>query len=165
MYWIEAIDRFTRGSRRAMEQIIDFIGTENVGNAMVIIVLTGMAFVYLFCCELHFQENKLMASNQKIVITKQGIGFCGLLFIVLLLLKVGIVKTVVVGWSWWWIFAPLWGPLALFVGILLLIGIMYLSCYLCYWLIKLIMYIIRRIKKNRKNKLRRHQKSHLTPPT
>lgn len=42
-----------------------------------------------------------------------------ILFCVLLVLKV----THVVDWSWWWITAPLWGPLVLFIGILLIIGI------------------------------------------
>ena len=37
-----------------------------------------------------------------------GIGFFGLLFITFLVLKL----TSVVAWSWWWVFAPLWGPLA-----------------------------------------------------
>ena len=44
-----------------------------------------------------------------------GVGFLGLLFIVFLVLKL----TNVIAWSWWWITAPLWGPLALFLGVLL----------------------------------------------
>lgn len=67
-------------------------------------------------------------SDQKVVVNRNGIGFCGILFIILLLLKVGVVETVVVGWSWIWIFVPLWGPLAfvasffLVAGIIILIG-------------------------------------------
>ena len=38
-----------------------------------------------------------------------GIGFMGLLFIALLVLKLCKVIT----WSWWWITAPLWGGLVL----------------------------------------------------
>ena len=38
-----------------------------------------------------------------------GIGFCGLLFIVFLILKLGVGDTVVKTWSWWWVCAPLWG--------------------------------------------------------
>ena len=130
-----------------MEQIINFIGIENVDNAMVIIVLISMAFVYLFCCELHFQENKLMASDQKIVVTRQGIGFCGLLFIVLLLLKVGVVETAVLGWSWIWITAPLWGPIALFISIMLLIGLIGLSIWISILIIKLVNFIISKCRK------------------
>lgn len=48
-----------------------------------------------------------------------GIGFCGLLTIVFIVLKlIG-----VIGWSWLWVLAPLWIPVAfsvLFIGIALL---------------------------------------------
>ena len=40
-----------------------------------------------------------MSSDQKIILKQEGIGFCGILFIVLLLLKVGVVETVAMGWS------------------------------------------------------------------
>jgi hypothetical protein len=36
--------------------------------------------------------------------SSSGVGFFGLLFIVLLALKLG----GVIDWSWWWVFAPLW---------------------------------------------------------
>lgn len=38
-----------------------------------------------------------------------GIGLCGCLFLIFLTLK--LVGTI--SWSWWWVTAPLWGPLAL----------------------------------------------------
>jgi hypothetical protein len=60
--------------------------------------------------------------SEKTIVVRNGIGFCGLLFIVLLCLKVGVVPTQVVGWSWWWITAPLWAPTAAVVGVLLAIG-------------------------------------------
>lgn len=63
-----------------------------------------------------------MSNNvQKVVVTKRGIGFCGLLFIVLLLLKVGVIKTAAMGWSWWWITSPLWAPTCLVLGIIALV--------------------------------------------
>jgi len=55
--------------------------------------------------------------------TKSGVGFCGLLFIVLLLLKVGVVETQVVAWSWWVIFAPLWVPSAIVFSIFAVIAV------------------------------------------
>lgn len=67
-----------------------------------------------------------MANDQKVVVTRNGIGFCGLLFIVLLLLKVGVVETAVIGWSWWWIAVPLWGPLAIFCGVFVVAMIVFL---------------------------------------
>lgn len=45
-----------------------------------------------------------------------GIGFLGalaILFIALKLLNI----TVVASWSWWWVLAPLWGPLALVLAL------------------------------------------------
>lgn len=38
-----------------------------------------------------------------------GIGFTGLLAIVFIVLKL----TNVIGWSWWWVTAPIWIPVAI----------------------------------------------------
>lgn len=38
-----------------------------------------------------------------------SISFLSLLFLIFLILKLCDVIT----WSWWWVFAPLWGPFAL----------------------------------------------------
>ena len=46
-----------------------------------------------------------------------GIGFFGLLTIVFITLKL----TDHIDWSWWWVLAPMWMPIALIIGILLLI--------------------------------------------
>jgi len=46
-----------------------------------------------------------------------GVGFLGLLFLLFLGLKL----TNVITWSWWWVTAPLWGPVALVVAILLFV--------------------------------------------
>jgi hypothetical protein len=48
-----------------------------------------------------------------------GIGFCGLLAIVFITLKL----CKVIAWSWLWVLSPLWIPLAIILPILLLIGI------------------------------------------
>lgn len=45
-----------------------------------------------------------------------GIGFCGLLAIVFIVLKL----IHVIDWSWWWVLSPLWIPACLFiVGLIL----------------------------------------------
>lgn len=44
-----------------------------------------------------------------------------LLFIVFLVLKL----TEIINWSWWWITAPLWGPVAIFFAVWLGIIIFY----------------------------------------
>ena len=46
-----------------------------------------------------------------------GIGFFGLLAIVFITLKL----TGYITWSWWWVLAPLWAPLAVVLVIFLLI--------------------------------------------
>jgi hypothetical protein len=61
-----------------------------------------------------------MADTQ--VHTSGGIGVCGATFIVFLVLKLlGHIT-----WSWWWVTAPLWGPvvLALGIGLIVLIFVM-----------------------------------------
>lgn len=62
----------------------------------------------------------------KITVGDGKIGFCGLLFIVLLVLKVGVFETSVTTWSWWLITCPLWGPMAILLLILTVVGICYL---------------------------------------
>jgi hypothetical protein len=52
--------------------------------------------------------------------TSSGIGLGTLIFLIFLTLKLGgwgIVAT----WSWWWIFSPLWIPIALLLIILFII--------------------------------------------
>lgn len=51
---------------------------------------------------------------------QQGIGLLGLVFLIFLTLKLCGVIT----WSWWWVTAPLWGPLVVFVlsGVLFIMG-------------------------------------------
>jgi len=46
-----------------------------------------------------------------------GIGFFGLLAIVFITLKL----TGHIGWSWWWVTAPIWGPVVVFVPIAIVI--------------------------------------------
>jgi hypothetical protein len=44
-----------------------------------------------------------------------GVGFFGILAVLFIGLKLGGVIT----WSWWWVLAPLWLPISVFLGILL----------------------------------------------
>jgi hypothetical protein len=46
-----------------------------------------------------------------------GIGFCGLLTTLFIALKL----TNVITWSWWWILAPMWIPIILFILCLIII--------------------------------------------
>ena len=47
-----------------------------------------------------------------------GIGIAGLLGVAFVILKL----TGVIAWSWWWVLAPFWIPLAIGVG-LIVIGV------------------------------------------
>lgn len=51
-----------------------------------------------------------------------GIGLTGCVFIVFLVLKL----TGNISWSWWWVAAPLWMPVAVVLGIMLIIILVYL---------------------------------------
>lgn len=53
--------------------------------------------------------------------SSSGIGFFGLLQIVFIVLKL-IGK---IDWSWWWVMAPTWGPLALVLVCIALVFLYY----------------------------------------
>lgn len=58
-------------------------------------------------------------SNENIQVKSGGIGFCGLLTIVFITLKL----TGYIAWSWWWVFAPLWIGFATAMGLIILLAI------------------------------------------
>ena len=45
-----------------------------------------------------------------------GIGLLGLMFLIFMTLKL----TDHIDWSWWWVTAPLWGPIALVIVIVII---------------------------------------------
>jgi hypothetical protein len=60
-----------------------------------------------------------MSEGKYITVGGNGIGLCGAIFIVFLVLKlVG-----AIGWSWWWVTAPLWIPTVAVLGILIIVVI------------------------------------------
>lgn len=61
-----------------------------------------------------------MSSNNNS--TSSGIGFCGLLTIAFIVLKL----TNCIAWSWWWVLAPLWVPLGLVLVVLAILGVILL---------------------------------------
>ena len=46
-----------------------------------------------------------------------GVSFTGLLFLLFLGLKL----TNQIDWSWWWVTAPLWGPIVIVLGFVLIV--------------------------------------------
>ena len=63
-------------------------------------------------------------SETKKSITVGGTGFFNLLFLVFLVLKL----TKVIDWSWWWITAPLWGPIAALIFLAIFGGLLVVLC-------------------------------------
>ena len=62
----------------------------------------------------------------KVETSSGGIGFCGLLTIVFITLKL-LGK---ITWSWWWVLAPIWIPLVIIATILSVIGIVLLIIWI-----------------------------------
>ena len=60
------------------------------------------------------------------VVKRGGIGFCGLLAIVFITLKLAGIGAVA-SWSWWWVLSPLWIP-----AVALLFIILVLAAYVIY---------------------------------
>lgn len=58
-----------------------------------------------------------MSSNNNS--SSSGIGFCGLLTIAFVVLKL----TKYIAWSWWWVLAPIWIPIAFVLLILAIMGL------------------------------------------
>lgn len=52
-----------------------------------------------------------------------GIGFFGLLAVAFIVLKL----TGVIGWSWWWVTSPIWGPIALVLAGFLIVFVVALG--------------------------------------
>ena len=60
-------------------------------------------------------SNKSNSSN--------GLGLGTILFLIFMVLKL----TNYINWSWWWVTAPLWIPLLIILGVLAVIGIVFLA--------------------------------------
>lgn len=56
-----------------------------------------------------------------------GLGLGSVLFITFLILKL----TNYIDWSWWWVTAPLWAPLALILAIVVVVFVFVLARSLC----------------------------------
>lgn len=55
--------------------------------------------------------------NDKTTVASSGVGLDIILFVVFLVLKL----CNIIDWSWWWVTAPLWIPVVLFVGVFLVV--------------------------------------------
>ena len=55
--------------------------------------------------------------SEKNQASQGGVGVMGLL----LVLFVGLKLTGLIDWSWWWVTAPIWGPLVIVLGVVVVI--------------------------------------------
>lgn len=63
-----------------------------------------------------------MAYKNEVSVNASWSGFgMFLLFLLFLGLKLG----GVINWSWWWITAPLWGPIVVTIAIIIIVAIVY----------------------------------------
>ena len=58
----------------------------------------------------------------------QNISFFSLLGLTFIVLKL----CGVISWSWWWVTAPFWGPIALALAIVILVAIVVGAIFGCY---------------------------------
>lgn len=60
--------------------------------------------------------------KQKEAVVYRGPGFCSLLTLVFIVLKlIGVIN-----WSWWWVLAPLWIPIGIVLVLVIIISIIVL---------------------------------------
>ena len=71
-------------------------------------------------------------SNNSSSSSSGGIGFCGLLAVVFITLKL----TDVIAWSWWWVLSPLWIPIAVVGAICVVLGVVAAIYWGSVWLLK-----------------------------
>ena len=62
--------------------------------------------------------------------SSSGVGVCGLLGVTFVVLKL----TDVIGWSWWWVTAPFWMPVTIFVAVMV-VGAAFIFIYIR-WIVK-----------------------------
>tara|TARA_Y100000310_G_C20572256_1_gene758655 strand:+ start:415 stop:615 length:201 start_codon:yes stop_codon:yes gene_type:complete len=51
--------------------------------------------------------------------SSEGIGLLGALFLIFLVLKL----TKNIDWSWWWVTAPLWIPIGIFIFVVFVVNV------------------------------------------
>lgn len=59
---------------------------------------------------------KFKIMSDKVVVSNKSMGIGTILFIVFLVLKL----TDNIDWSWWWVTAPIWIPVAIFIVLLVI---------------------------------------------
>jgi hypothetical protein len=76
-------------------------------------------------------------SEKKVVVRSGGIGFCGLLTLLFIALKL----TGYINWSWLWVLSPIWLPPAVIFGG---IGLFMVFCLLMAGVCQALIYLLER---------------------
>ncbi len=82
----------------------------------------------------YYHQNNVISNS----VTHGGVGFCGLLTIAFVVLKL----TDMIDWSWWWVTAPLWLPSAVIGTVIMAIAIAFLGA-------AIIMTLLAKAKRNK----------------
>lgn len=61
--------------------------------------------------------------------TSGGIGFCGLLTV----LFIGLKLTGYIGWSWWWVLSPIWIPIVILLVVVFVVLMVLLVALMFRW--------------------------------
>lgn len=72
-----------------------------------------------------------MERSTKVMIGCQNISFFSLLGLTFIVLKL----CGVIDWSWWWVTAPFWGPVALALAVVVLVAVVIGAIFGCYALV------------------------------
>ncbi len=72
-----------------------------------------------------------MERSTKVMIGCQNISFFSLLGLTFIVLKL----CGVIDWSWWWVMAPFWGPVALALAVVVLVAVVIGAIFGCYALV------------------------------
>lgn len=62
-------------------------------------------------------RRKSLIDNDDISASGGGVGFCGMLTLIFITLKL----TNNIDWSWWWVLSPLWIPVAIVLVVVVVV--------------------------------------------
>lgn len=80
-----------------------------------------------------------MNDEKKVIVTKNGVGFLGILGLIFITLKL----CGVINWSWWLVLLPIYGPIALVLSILAVVAIVGVGVLLATFLVAIVVELVK----------------------